>query len=183
EAARVSVGSLEDYYRDLAMVLTIAPVNRSTLARASQLTQKTNQFNVTTQRYSEAEVAKRMSDSSWLTATVAVKDRFRHNGIVGVIMALNDGLSIDVDTLLLSCRVIGRTVETAMLAWLCDEACKQGAQTITARVVPTKKNTPARDVFERHAFSKVHEDAAGATFWRLDLETGGVDWPMWFARA
>jgi FkbH-like protein len=182
EAARLSVTSVEDYYRDLVMELTIAPVDRASLPRAAQLTQKTNQFNVTTLRYSEAEVAKRMGDPQWVAATVAVKDRFGDNGIVGVLMAKNTGTSLDVDTLLLSCRVIGRTVETAMLARLCDEGRRCALKAVTARFIPSRKNAPAEDVFERHGFAKVRVDDTGTTFWRLDLETGGVEWPTWFKR-
>ncbi len=182
EAARLSVTSVEDYYRDLAMEITIAPVDRASLPRAAQLTQKTNQFNTTTLRYSEAEVARRMDDPQWVTVTVAVKDRFGDNGIVGLLMAKNAGISLDVDTLLLSCRVIGRTVETAMLACLCDEGRRRGLKDVTARFIPSRKNAPAQDVFERHGFAKVREDDTGTTFWRLDLEIGRVEWPAWFKR-
>jgi FkbH-like protein len=183
EAARGTVATVEDYYRDLAMELAIAPIGRATLPRAAQLTQKTNQFNVTTRRYSEAEVSARMGDPGWIATTFGVSDRFGDNGIVGVLMARHAGRGVEIDTLLLSCRVIGRTVETAMLAHLCDEALSRGAIEILAVVVPTPKNVPARDVFERHGFDKIGEDAAGTATWRLDLAGGGIAWPAWFRRA
>jgi FkbH-like protein len=181
-AARLNVTSVEDYYRDLEMEIIVAPVDRASLSRTAQLTQKTNQFNVTTLRYSEAEVAARMADPIWTTVTVGVKDKFGDNGIVGVVMAQERGENLDIDTLLLSCRVIGRTVETAMLAHLCDQARHRRSKAVTARVVPSRKNAPARDVFERHGFSKVGEDDTGATFWSLELQAGGVEWPAWFKR-
>ena len=181
-AARLNVTSVEDYYRDLEMEIIVAPVDRASLSRTAQLTQKTNQFNVTTLRYSEAEIARRTADPIWTTATVGVKDKFGDNGIVGVVMAQERGENLDIDTLLLSCRVIGRTVETAMLAHLCDQARRRRIKAVTARVVPSRKNAPARDVFERHGFSKIGEDDAGATFWSLDLQAGGVEWPSWFKR-
>src|SRR6185312_2652807 len=118
EELRTSAGSLDDYYRDLGMQLSIAPVVRTSLGRAAQLTQKTNQFNVTTRRFTEAEIARRANDPAWVVATVGVRDRFGDNGIVGFVMARYAGDALDIDTLLLSCRVIGRTVETAMLAHL-----------------------------------------------------------------
>src|SRR6185437_736699 len=99
----------------LEMQLSIASVDRDSLARAAQLTQKTNQFNVTTRRSTEAEIARRASDPAWVVATFGVRDRFGDNGIVGFVMARHAGDTLDIDTLLLSCRVIGRTVETAML--------------------------------------------------------------------
>lgn len=182
EEARAGMASLEDYYRDLAMKIAIRSVDNGTLARTAQLTQKTNQFNVTTIRYTEAEVAKRLAHPDWIVATTAVRDRFGDNGIVGVTMARTDGPVLHVDTMLLSCRVIGRTVETAMLAHLCDEARRRGALAIEGTVTPTSKNVPARDVFARHGFVKISEDASGATRWRLALDGETVAWPSWFER-
>ena len=182
EEARANMASVEDYYRDLAMEIAILPVDPGSLPRTAQLTQKTNQFNVTTFRYTEAELAKRMAEHEWILATTTVKDRFGDNGIVGVTMARHVGSALEIDTLLLSCRVIGRTVETAMLAHLCDEGRQRGATSIEARVIPTAKNAPARDVYERHGFVKVDEDALGVTRWRLDLATAPVAWPAWFKR-
>lgn len=172
--------NIEDYYRDLAMTLSIAPVDQASLARAAQLTQKTNQFNLTTIRYSEAELAKRMCDPDWLAIAVGVRDRFGDNGIVGVMLARAAGDSLDIDTFLLSCRVIGRTVESAMLAHLCDAAQARGLKKLCGRVVPTDKNVPVRDLFEKHGFSKQSEDKSGSTNWELDLARGPVQRPSWF---
>lgn len=180
EALKTSSGSLEDYYRDLGMTLTIAGVAPGSLARAAQLTQKTNQFNTTTRRYSEAEVAKRSTDPAWVTGTVAVADRFGDNGIVGVLLAERRDGTLAIDSFLLSCRVIGRGVETAMLAHLCDQAKAQGLDALEGEIIPTTKNAPARDLFERHGFARVAEGPDGATRWRLDLSAKRVDWPDWF---
>jgi FkbH-like protein len=181
-AARSETMSVEDYYRSLEMELAIAPVNQASLHRTAQLTQKTSQFNVTTFRYSEAHVAGRMPDPNWLQRTVAVKDRFGDHGIVGVLVARTNGGEMDIDTLLLSCRVIGRAIETAMLAYLCDEARARGLPSVKARVIHTAKNMPARDLFERHGFSRVEGAEEGTTLWRLDLATGAIQWPVWFSR-
>lgn len=172
--------NLEDYYRDLAMELTIARVDQVSLARAAQLTQKTNQFNLTTIRYSEAELAKRVADPDWIAITVGVRDRFGDNGIVGVMMARADGEGLDIDTFLLSCRVIGRAVESAMLAHLCDAAQARGLKKLYGKVVPTDKNVPSRDLFDKHGFSKQSEDAQGITSWELDLTCKPVRLPDWF---
>ena len=181
ESARASAGSLEGFYRDLAMEISVAPIVRPSLPRAAQLTQKTNQFNVTTRRYTEAEIDERLRDPSWVGFTVAVKDRFGDNGIVGVALARVEGRTLAIDTLLMSCRIIGRTVETAMLAHLCDEAITRGLASLKGRFVPTAKNAPARDLFERHGF--VHEaDRDGGDDWCLDLATHRVEWPAWFVR-
>jgi FkbH-like protein len=183
EELRTSTGSVEDYYRDLQMRIRFAPVDRASLARAAQLTQKTNQFNVTTRRSSEADVARRAADPAWSVATVGVRDRFGDNGIVGVVMARQVDDVVDIDTLLMSCRVIGRTGETAMLAYLCDQARERGAKAVTGTIVPTAKNEPVRDLFTRHAFVQTGEDPDGTTRWRLDLAAGGIAWPEWFERS
>lgn len=183
EGLRRGSGSVEDYYRDLQMELTLAPVDRNTLRRATQLTQKTNQFNVTTRRCNDAEILRRLADPVWLVTAVAMRDRFGDNGIVGLLMAEHKGDALEIETLLLSCRVIGRTVETAMLAHVCARARLAGAEFVAGVVIPTPKNEPVRDVFARHAFTKVAEGSDGATSWRLDLRQGDVVWPQWLRMA
>jgi FkbH-like protein len=175
EALRGAAGTLEDFYRDLAMEIEVAPVNAASLARAAQLTQKTNQFNVTTRRYTDADIARMSADPEWFTATVTVRDRFGDNGIVGLVLARRDGVALDVDTFLLSCRVIGRTVETAMLALLCQAAARRGLGAIRGHVIATAKNQPARDLFERHGFA-----SEGAGGWLLQLDRRVVAMPEWF---
>ena len=179
EALRERVSSIDDYYRDLQMELLVSPVEAASLPRAAQLTQKTNQFNVTTRRYSEADVARRMADAAWIVRIVSVRDRFGDNGIVGLVMAHRVGNTLDIDTLLLSCRVIGRTVETAMLAYLCDEARSFGVATIVGTVIASAKNEPARDIFRWHGFTEASNED-GTTRWHFDLTRGNVGWPDWF---
>lgn len=180
ETMRSASGNIEDYYRDLDMQLSIARVDQASRARAAQLTQKTNQFNLTTVRYSEAELAGRMADPNWLAISVGVRDRFGDNGIVGIMLAHIVEDRLDVDTFLLSCRVIGRTVETAMLAFLCDKAQERGLKKICGLMVPTEKNLPARDLYKRHGFSLQSEDVSGITRWVLDMESELVQRPAWF---
>lgn len=176
-------GSLEDYYRSLAMELSIAPIDETTLARAAQLTRKTNQFNLTTLRYSEAELAVRKGAPDWVLLTVGVRDRFGDNGTVGVVMAQARDGKLDIDTFLLSCRIIGRTVETAMLAHLCTLATERGIATLSGQLRPTARNMPAQDMFERHGFAKVSEDRSGNSIWELPVRTRAVECPDWFAPA
>ena len=183
ETLREASGSLEEFYRDLDMVVTFAPVDAKNLPRVAQLTVKTNQFNTTTRRYTEAEVAQRMADPAWRLVAVSVADRFGDNGLVGVMMAKQEGGALAVDTFLLSCRVIGRTVETAMLARLCAAARAAGADSLLGVVVPTPKNEPARDVFQRHGFTHEATDESGRSAWRLAVETSPIEYPEWFKLA
>lgn len=182
ETLRPAGGNLEDYFRELDMELRLAPVDPASLARAAQLTQKTNQFNLTTIRYSEAQLAQRMLDPSWLLTTVGVRDRFGDNGIVGLTMAQAHADHLEIDTFLLSCRVIGRGVETAMLAALCDAAKSRGLHRLSGRLIITPKNTPARDLYERHGFTRIWVDQAGSA-WELDLRQQPVPTPDWFRLA
>jgi predicted enzyme involved in methoxymalonyl-ACP biosynthesis len=88
--------------------------------------------------------------------------------------------ALDIDSFLLSCRVIGRAVETAMLAHLCDLAEERGLGSVTGLLIPTAKNAPVRDLFERHGFTKTAENAAGETRWRIALPQERIRWPDWF---
>jgi FkbH-like protein len=179
ELLRERSGSLEDFYRSLEMEVMFATMDKTSLARSAQLTQKTNQFNVTTIRFSEIELAELAKNPDWLQVTVNMRDRFGDNGIVGFMMAhFNSGV-LDIETFLLSCRVIGRNVETAMLAYLCRQAAHRGIHRLRGRIVPTAKNAPSRDLFSRHAFQIAGEKESGETHWILDLSKSSVDWPPW----
>ena len=180
EALRSGSTSLEDYYRALDMEFRVGPVDLSSLKRAAQLTQKTNQLTVTTRRYAEGQLTELMADKDWMLATVGVTDRFGDNGIVGVMMARATHDTLDIDNFLLSCRVIGRGVETAMLAYLCDLALERGLKSVSGVLIATAKNMPVRDLFEKHGFARISEDGSGGTRWRLELKDQRVMWPDWF---
>lgn len=174
--------SLEAYYRQLEMRVTIEHLGDATLARAVQMTQKTNQFNVTTRRYTESELRARADASDWLMLTVRVSDRFGDHGIVGLLFAREANDALDIDTLLLSCRVIGRTVETAMLSVLCDEATGRGLMRLTGTIVPTARNVPVRDLFERHGFERTGDSQDTESTWHLRVGEGArVQCPEWIS--
>jgi FkbH-like protein len=180
ESLRSSANNLEAFYRELDMRLAIAPVDSGTLKRTAQLTQKTNQFNVTTRRYTEADVQRLLDDPNWVLSTIGVCDKFGDNGVVGVIFACQRGDALEIDTLLLSCRVIGRTVETAMLGFLCGIARARGLSRLVGSIIPTGKNVPVRDLYARHGFvSATGTEEAGGD-WELDLNAGGIEYPAWF---
>lgn len=172
-----SVSSVEDFYRSLEQELEVTPLAPDTLARVAQLTQKTNQFNVTTRRYSEQQLLQ-MSQSGAHVHAVRVKDRYGDNGIVGVAIGKLEDRRYVIDSFLLSCRVIGRTVETAILACLVDEARALGAAEIEGEFLPTRKNEPASRFFPAHGFEPAGEKNGGA-MWRLDLDRATVTCPEW----
>jgi FkbH-like protein len=175
-----TTSSLEDFLRSLEMRMAMGPARPASLPRIAQLTQKTNQFNLTTRRYSEQEVRALAADTSARVYEVAVRDRFGDNGLVGVAVARREGPAWEIDSFLLSCRVIGRDVETAMLTRLADDARAAGATHLRGWFLPTRKNAPARDLYPSHGFRGVAEED-GATRWELDLRGGGPAWPEWIA--
>ena len=172
-----STGTLEDFYRSLQMVVDIEPVTKQNLARAAQLSQKTNQFNMTTKRYTEEQIAA-MTPPAWRTYTIRVKDRFGDNGIVGLALTKIVNGACEIDTLLLSCRVIGRTIETAFLATIASDAIKSGATKMIGQFLPTKKNAPAKDFYRQHGFKLTDEKSANQT-WELSLKPNPLAVPPW----
>lgn len=169
--------TLEDYYRSLEMVVEIGAVNSTTLARVAQLTQKTNQFNLTTHRYSEQEIALRAADARWRIYTLSAADRFGDYGLVGVAITDRSGDVCEIDSFLLSCRIIGRSVETALLSYVADRAAAEGAQRLRGSFLPTRKNAPSKDFYQKHGFTMTsHND--GQTVFEYDLRQKLL-WPEW----
>jgi FkbH-like protein len=170
--------SKEDFFRYLQQEAEVAPVNAATLARVAQLTQKTNQFNLTTRRYTEQQVAEMAARPECQVLSIAVRDRFGDHGLVGVAITHDDGNSCEIDTFLLSCRVIGRSVETALLSYLVSKAAARNCRQVVGRFIPTKKNAPAREFYAQHGFEKQEENHDGSV-WSLSLPQNTIAIPDW----
>jgi FkbH-like protein len=170
--------SKEDFFRYLEQEADLDPVTNLTLARVSQLTQKTNQFNVTTRRYTETQIAELAKLPDWHIFSIKVRDRFGDHGLVGVAITRDEGEQCEIDVFLLSCRVIGRTVETALLAHIAKSAAERGCKRLVGWFLPTKKNAPARDFYEQHGFVREQTNETG-TLWVLDLTTSTLTAPEW----
>jgi FkbH-like protein len=168
--------SKEDFFRFLEQEAELESVSNLTLARVAQLTQKTNQFNLTTRRYSESQIAEMAKQPEWHIFSIRVRDRFGDHGLVGVAIAHDQGDQCEVDTFLLSCRVIGRTVETALLSCIAESAAQRGRKRLVGWFLPTKKNAPARDFYAQHGFER--REANGAdSLWTLDLKSSTLHCP------
>jgi FkbH-like protein len=172
--------NLEEFLASLNMRVTITPVDAASLERVVDLIRKTNQFNLTTRRYSAAEVARMIADSSYGVFCLRLVDRFGDNGIVGVAIVRESQGVAHLDTLLLSCRVIGRTVETALLAYVVQWSRQRGLRQMDGEFVPTAKNAPAADFFARHQFDCIAQDR-GAVHWRLPFERTQIERPRYIA--
>lgn len=173
-----SSGSVEEFLQSLEMIVAIAEPTPHTVARISQLTQKTNQFNLTTRRYDQPQVADMAAQPGTRVYSCNVVDKFGDNGLVGVVILRCEAAAWEIDTFLLSCRVIGRTVETALLSYIAAQARKAGAQRLKGWFIPTKKNAPAKDFYSSHGFAVTAEDGA-SQLWELDLGTHPVACPTW----
>jgi FkbH-like protein len=170
--------SKEDFYRFLEQEAEIAPVAPITLARVAQLTQKTNQFNLTTRRYAEQQISEMSASPEYRVLSIRVRDRFGDHGLVGVAITRDHAETCEIDTFLLSCRVIGRTVETALLSYLAEEAAFRGLQRLSGSFIPSKKNAPARDFYAQHGF-RLASQGDGRSEWTLELRDRSIPCPDW----
>jgi FkbH-like protein len=161
--AATDVVNLDDYYTSLEMVAELRAIDEFALPRATQLTQKTNQFNLTTCRYSEAEVKKFIERDNAAGIYIRVQDRFGDYGIVGIALLEVDGAVASIDTFLLSCRALGRGVEDLLLIESLRYAKSLGAGLVTARFIPTDKNQQTEKFLPGRGFEPL-PDASGVEY-------------------
>ncbi len=167
EEQRVALGnnlSKEEFQKSLGLCIDFFPAREEDLDRITQLINKTNQFNLSTIRRSLDEVRELAKSSRHRIFGLRVSDKFGDYGLTGVVIAefFPEGSELVIDTFLLSCRVLGRGVETALLSVLAVEAQKEGATEVVANFIPTAKNTPAAAFLPDHHF--LSEDKK---LWRL----------------
>jgi FkbH-like protein len=110
--------------------------------------------------------------------SIRVRDRFGDHGLVGVAITRDNAEAYEIDTFLLSCRVIGRTVETALLSYLAKRAAARGKQRLAGWFVPTKKNAPAKEFYSQHGFQLESQNGDGVR-WALDLKQHPIRQPEW----
>lgn len=171
EAIRRTAPTLEDFYAELDMTARFSNAGPLTMMRIAQLVAKTNQFNLTTRRYDEAEVAAMAADDSCRVYAMTVSDRSGDQGLVGVAILKRRSADWWIDLLLMSCRVMGRTLESAFLAFLADRAREFSGHYLVGEYLPTSKNAPVRDLYAVHGFEPIDGDGQ---LWRMDLAKG---WP------
>lgn len=174
---QTSTSNLEDYYCSLGMTARIECANTFSVPRIAQLTQKTNQFNLTTRRYSEADIRAMAAAPECIVLSLALRDRYSDNGIVGVlILRQRTKKQWFIDTFLLSCRVIGRKVENAFIAVACEMLLKLDAEELIGEFIPTKKNILAATVYPDLGFEPFGNVGDG-TNWRVLLQEHSIQIP------
>jgi FkbH-like protein len=152
---RQQSSSIEDYLAGLGQRLTVSRVNPKTLARAAQMHARTNQFNLTTLRLSDADLSAMMDDASGHAVLLGhLADKFGDHGIVIAAVARIDGQSAEILSYLMSCRVVGRQVEQAFLGELIGLLADRGVTHITGAFIPTAKNSMVRDFYRSQGFSE-----------------------------
>ena len=146
--------NITDYLKTLGMKITIYEDELFFLSRTSQLTQKTNQFNLTTIRYTENQIKNLIKSNDYLVVTISVRDNFGDNGLTGLcILEFKKFDEVEIDTFLLSCRIIGRNVEYAFLNYIIDTMKKKGVKTINSKFFRTQKNDQVSSFFDNSGFS------------------------------
>jgi FkbH-like protein len=178
-AARLErIGDHDEYLRSLSMTLSIAPFDGAGRKRIAQLISKSNQFNVTTRRYSETEIEAMQSNSEVLTLQARLEDIFGDNGMISAVICRQTGRIWEVDTWIMSCRVLGRRVEETILQYLVEQARVRGISEIIGRYIPTAKNGLVRDHFSKLGFVQTGSQN-GETTWQLAIASyGEKDLPL-----
>lgn len=170
--AAQKLGSLDEYLESLEMVTSMRPFDEAGRARIAQLINKSNQFNLTTRRYTEAEVGALEADPSAFTLQIRLADKFGDNGMIAVIVMRAEGDDAwACDTWLMSCRVLGRRMEEATLQAIVEGARAAGIDRLIGRYIPSAKNGMVAEHFGKLGFTRTSIAEDGASEWEL-LVTG-----------
>lgn len=165
----IAVTDITDFLKSLEQVCKTGPFDEINLQRIVQLINKTNQWNLTTQRLTEGEVRERMTDPAYYTLWVRHQDRFGDNGLIAVLIARQDEASLDIEGWLMSCRVINRGIEDFIFNEVLDEARHRDVVSITGTYRPTKKNGMVGKLYEELGFEYVRTEKDGSSRWLLPV--------------
>jgi FkbH-like protein len=171
--------TIEEFYHSLQMELLVRRLDLSAAGRAAQLTQRTNQFNLTTRRYSEAEMRSLLESKAHEIYTVQLRDRFGDDGVVGLAVLRREESALHIEAFLMSCRVVARGVETAFLTYLLKRAEEMGVATLVGEFRRTKKNEIAADFYQKQGFRETSR-SFDESEWQLDRSGFRCEYPPWF---
>lgn len=164
-----SFADYTEYLLSLKMHGVIKAFEPCYIARIAQLTNKSNQFNLTTKRYTQEEIEKIAEDKNYITLYGKLSDRFGDNGVVSVVIGHIAGEECRIELWLMSCRVLKRDMEFAMMDALVHRCLERGIREIHGSYYPTAKNTMVKDFFALQGFEKISEDGRGNTEWIVHL--------------
>ena len=151
---------IEDYLASLELKMTIFENKESIVPRMSQMSQKTNQFNLTTRRYTEGDIQNFINNSNSDVYAFSISDKFGDSGITGLSIVTANGSTemAEIDTLLMSCRVIGRNLEYAFLNYVIKKINEKKIINLEAKYIKTPKNEQVKEFFDRSSFGLIDED-------------------------
>ncbi|HVU45538.1 MAG TPA: HAD-IIIC family phosphatase, partial [Terracidiphilus sp.] len=165
--AATSYASVEEFLQSLDMRIVVSRFDSYHLPRIAQLIQRSNQFNLTTERRSQAECERLMHDTSMIPLYIELSDRLGDHGLISVVILQPDGEELRITDWLMSCRVLARGVEQYVMNEVFTIARERGLAAVTGRYIPTAKNGMVRDFFAQFGFVKVSE-ANGETQWAME---------------
>jgi len=155
--------SIDEYLSSIGLEISFKENDVSEIERISQLTQKTNQFNLTTKRYTEVQIESFMKDSSKKVYSFSVRDKFGDSGLTAVCI-INFNEIATVDTFLMSCRIMGRNIEKAIMDVIIKECDNRKFNRVSAKYLKTEKNTPVCKLYEEFGFTLLSDDNGNKTY-------------------
>lgn len=173
---KTQITDIHQYLESLDIVAEVFPADAFAIPRVAQLTQRTNQFNLTTRRYQEIDVRNFAQSQNHRVYYVKSADRFGDHGIIGAGILRIDKNRWEIDTFLLSCRVVGRGIEQAFLHFICMEAKADKAGKLIGRYLPTRKNRMVENFYTHENFDIVSKTES-ETVYELDIEKKTVALP------
>lgn len=174
-AARETIGDYETYLASLDMALTIAPFDAIGRARIAQLFQKSNQFNLTTKRHSEADIEAIERDPARIGWQIRLRDRFADHGMICCVILEKRPDRWVIDSWIMSCRVLERGVEQTLMRLILDEAATAGATRLEGTYIPTPRNALVQDFYPKFGFAAQGESEGGTRYAR---PATSADWPL-----
>lgn len=159
----------DDYLKSLDMTATIKKFEAVYIQRIAQLTNKTNQFNLTTKRFTEAEIREIANDEKYLKLYGKLEDKFGDNGVVSVIIGRQENIDLHLELWLMSCRVLKRGLEEAMLDELVDLCKEKSIKNIYGYYFPTAKNAMVKNLYSKFGFVKINENDKGDSVWKYKV--------------
>lgn len=172
QLAQKNFANPEDYLKFLEMKITLKRFDAFHLPRIAQLLQRSNQFNLLTRRFTEANCEEFLGDEkNFYPLYCKLKDKYGDNGLISVAILQFDNSTTRVEEWVMSCRVLGRGVEQAMMNKVFDLAKQKGTRAVVGRYSPTAKNAMVRNFYAQFGFEKIFEDENGSTVWELEVHS------------
>jgi FkbH-like protein len=174
-ALQKQAGDVDAYLTSLDMEITFHPFDRTGRSRIAQLINKSNQYNLTTRRYTEAEVSEVEADRRCFTLQVRLSDIFGDNGMISVVICRQTGSATwEIDTWLMSCRVLGRRVQEAVLQEVLRHAALNGIERLVGIYRPTERNKMVEEHYSQLGFEQISVEPDGTTKWELEVRNTSV---------